>query len=387
MDPLSPECTFTTEYTWCVPTYVVILPKITGGISAICSAYLAKLMISEKKQTPYHRLLLNMSIADIISSTFVHVIGSWMMPRGTAPLSSGNLITCDVQGFFGQILLITMPYLNASLTTYYNLIIRYNWTDGQIAKVEKSLHLIPWALGIVLSVVVLVAKQLVPGTWGCWFGNTQYPPDCDSAETCVRGWNSTYYFWPIFVVILLAPSYVMWSMYLVYSSIRRLEKRMATYASASPDERRNRRNSRKVMEQSILFSSALLLTLLFAEVEILISEFGKPIAIWIHVVLALTFPLQGFYNLLIHLRRGGNSKWKNRGLSKRLSKLLRRDGRDRERDASPQQITAATTPATATCQITEKVSTMSVEKVEVKDPQEETNDNEHTDSFDENPRV
>ena len=118
MDPTSPECTFTTEYTWCVPTYVVILPKITGGISAICSAYLAKLMISEKKQTPYHRLLLNMSIADIISSTFVHVIGSWMMPRGTSPLSSGNLVTCDVQGFFGQILLITMPYLNASLTTY-----------------------------------------------------------------------------------------------------------------------------------------------------------------------------------------------------------------------------------------------------------------------------
>ena len=118
MEPSSPECTYTSEYAWCVPTFVVILPKITGGISVAGSAYLAKLMISEKKKKPYHRLLLNMSIADILSSTLVHVVGSWMMPQGTSPLSRGNLATCDAQGFIVQIILITIPYLNASLSTY-----------------------------------------------------------------------------------------------------------------------------------------------------------------------------------------------------------------------------------------------------------------------------
>lgn len=112
------ECTFTSEYTWCVPTYVVILPKITGMISVISSAILAKLMISSPNKKPYHRLLLNISFADILSSSIVHVAGSWLMPQGTAPLSRGNLATCDAQGFLVQIIIVVIPYLNASLSTY-----------------------------------------------------------------------------------------------------------------------------------------------------------------------------------------------------------------------------------------------------------------------------
>jgi len=293
MDPSASDCTFTSEYAWCVPAYVVIIPKITGAISLICSAYLAKLMISEEKKKPYHRLLLNISIADVLSSSVVHIIGSWMMPAGTAPLSRGNLDTCDAQGFVVQIILITIPYLNASLSTYYNLIIRYNWSDSQIAKVEKNLHIIPWLLGVLFSIIVLVAKQIVPGTWGCWFGNTQYPPDCDSVETCVRGWNSSYYFWPIFVIILLGPLYVAGSMYLVYSSTRKMERLMTRY-SVNASQNSSQR-SRKVMEQSLLFSAALLITLAFPLVEIVIAELGKPIPIWIHVLFALTNPLQGMF--------------------------------------------------------------------------------------------
>lgn len=193
------------------------------------------------------------------------------------------------------------------------MIIRYNWSDGQIAKIEKSLHLIPWLLGVLLSVVALVTKQIVPGTWGCWFGNTQYPPNCDSAETCVRGWNSSYYFWPIFVIMVMAPIYVAGSMYLVYTTSRRLEERMSQYSYT--DSQRNERRSRKVMVQSLLFSSALLLTLVFPLVEIVINELGKPIPIWIHVLFTLTNPLQGFYNLLIHLRQRREPKEK--GASRR----------------------------------------------------------------------
>lgn len=50
----------------------------------------------------------------------------------------------------------------------------------------------------------------------------------------------------------------------------------------------------------------------------------------------------------------------------------------KKQDTSPQQVTAATTTAMTTC-ATERASTL---PVEVKDPQEESNDNEHTVSFD-----
>ena len=118
-------------------------------------------------------------------------------------------------------------------------------------------------------------------------------------------------------------------MYLVYSSTRKMERRMTRY-SVNASQNSSQR-SRKVMEQSLLFSAALLITLAFQLVEIVIAELGKPIPIWIHVLFALTNPLQGmfvsqcgvacqlcslpriftwtscwsgFYNLLIHLRRG-----------------------------------------------------------------------------------
>ena len=103
-----------------------------------------------------------------------------------------------------QALSVAGPLCNASLSTYYNLIIKYGWSDHKLKRIEKWLHIVPATLG---SLIAIVTRVYVPGTWGCWFGNTQYPMGCDSAETCERGWNSNYYFWPIFFLLWAAPCF------------------------------------------------------------------------------------------------------------------------------------------------------------------------------------
>ena len=184
--------------TWCNPLYVVIIPKVIALLSILSSTYIIKTILYDtpkNKRNAYHRIMIHMSILDILFSGLIHFIGSWAMPTGTAPLSSGNLKTCDAQGYLSLALSIACPMCNASLSTYYNLIIKYGWHDNKINKIEKWLHIIPSTVGFVIAIVPLVAKLYVPGMWGCWFGNTQYPLGCDSDETCVRGWNSQYYFW------------------------------------------------------------------------------------------------------------------------------------------------------------------------------------------------
>jgi len=222
--------------TWCVPLWLIIIPKVVASLSIVSSSYIIKNVVCDvekNKRNAYHRIMVNMSVLDIIFSIVPHFIGSWAMPVGTAPLSAGNLSTCDAQGYVATALSLAGPLCNASLSTYYNLIIKYGWSDHKLKRIEKWLHIVPATLGSLICIVPLVAKLYVPGTWGCWFGNTQYPMGCDSAETCERGWNSNYYFWPIFLLLWAAPCYVAGSMYLIYRHVRSLEQRLIRYNSVA----------------------------------------------------------------------------------------------------------------------------------------------------------
>mmetsp|Transcript_1565 Transcript_1565/g.3482 ORF Transcript_1565/g.3482 Transcript_1565/m.3482 type:complete len:90 (+) Transcript_1565:228-497(+) len=83
---------------WCVPEWLVIFPKVVGGISLLCSTYLIRLVFvttttttnnnnssslsssqnqTKKPRNTYHRIMINISVLDILYSTWAHIIGSW----------------------------------------------------------------------------------------------------------------------------------------------------------------------------------------------------------------------------------------------------------------------------------------------------------------------
>jgi len=164
---------------------VAIAPKITAFASILGSSTAAFLVWKrDTNKTTYHRLVLGMSIVDLIASiawffttwrkcrgfaslysiyhywiaailltlpfSSIHFVFISAIPRGTPGVygAVGNQQTCSAQAFFAQFSLSTVMY-NASLAVYYVLVIVKKKSDNQIARIEPWLHAnaIAWGLG------------------------------------------------------------------------------------------------------------------------------------------------------------------------------------------------------------------------------------------------
>jgi len=120
------------------------------------------------------------------------------MPRGTPFVfgARGSTQTCTAQGFFAQIGVSSVMY-NASLSTYYLLVIRYGWPESRIVKVEPLLHAIPLIFGFATMIAGLFLQLFNYGVWDCWIA--PYPLGCEESwrnggkTTCERGDNASLY--------------------------------------------------------------------------------------------------------------------------------------------------------------------------------------------------
>lgn len=100
---------------------------ICGGWAKICRVH--------------SRILLIMSIIDVLSS-FAFGLGSLPTPRDvTCAYGYGNYSTCTAQGFFIQ-LALSVPAYNAMMAIYFLAMIRYNMNETCLRKAEPYLHAI-----------------------------------------------------------------------------------------------------------------------------------------------------------------------------------------------------------------------------------------------------
>lgn len=304
----------------------------------------------------YHRLLLSMSIFDILSSCALFM-STWPIPADTPSKivygAVGNQATCSAQGFFVQFSMGTVLY-NATLSIFYLLSIRLRWSPQRVAqKAEPWLHAVPvlFALGTATAGVPLglynyarfmcyiVAKPFkCQETWK--FGD-------DPEKPCQRGDNATVYNWAFNILpkaaVLIVVTLIMW---LCHRHVLRLERRITKGPSSdysvnrrsSQSSRRSReydededgddddkRNiedefrddeaarpagtgkkgasmSKRIARQSFLYVGALYLTLLPGIVNRLTELIaGKRFAA-VAMTIALLMPAQGFWNCFIYFR-------------------------------------------------------------------------------------
>jgi hypothetical protein len=149
---------------------ISIVQRIMGTISVIGSGYVIQdvLRNPEKRRTStFHRLMVGLSTADIISSFFSHVLSTSPMPKGYHVLAIGSVATCDIQGFVGMLGCLVTALYNCSLTTYYLVQVRYNWVDRRIKALEKWLHLVPWSVGLVVAIIPLLLQGYGPYGTSC----------------------------------------------------------------------------------------------------------------------------------------------------------------------------------------------------------------------------
>jgi len=201
---------------------LAIVPKVSSVFSLFGSMWIIIEVLTgvhngavPNRTHPYHRLLLAMSIYDVLESVW-NFASTWPIPKGTAGVygASGNRYLCTAQGFF-LCLSVSVPIYNAFLSLYYVLVVNYSMTEKSITrKVEPWMHGIAFAWGFGTAIVSATMGLMNNANLWCWIA--PFPAGCDQswkvgkeAATCTRGDNSDlfrwgFYFAPLWLCILFA---------------------------------------------------------------------------------------------------------------------------------------------------------------------------------------
>jgi len=157
---------------------------------------------------------------------------------------SGNIHTCNAQGFIIQFGNISNVLYMVALQIQYVLTIKYGWNDTKMKKLEGALLGVPPAFGSGTAITALVLDLYNPADWDCWIA--PYPGDCTSTfeinkgnsdleETdCIRGNNASIYQWAFFFAPLwTAIVFCIGVMAVVVKSVKKVEERTARAALKS----------------------------------------------------------------------------------------------------------------------------------------------------------
>jgi hypothetical protein len=100
---------------------ISILQRSMGVLSMIGSIYVIQNVLSNehKRDHTFHRLMVGLSISDVLYSFFAFVLSTSPMPKGSQVLSVGSVATCDIAGFINMLCALLTCLYTCSLTTYY----------------------------------------------------------------------------------------------------------------------------------------------------------------------------------------------------------------------------------------------------------------------------
>ena len=205
-------------------------------LSLIGSGIIVCLILKRKKfkGSTYHRLLLSLSVSDILSSL------GWLMapvfvPSETSPryLAIGNTTTCTVVGWliqYGS----AVSFSNAALSVFYLATIKFGVRGSALIWRERVLIGFSHTFGVLSSTAPIPFKlynELDIGP-GCWLSSfpigCETNPDMECRETSpVLYWGYTIGAFPILssLVVVIVCNYI------VYQTAKRLEVTNRRYST------------------------------------------------------------------------------------------------------------------------------------------------------------
>ena len=172
-------------------TYGIVIPAITASVSAISSTLIIVMIIfrtSKKLKSTYHRLMVGISLSDIMSSTAI-AFNFLPWPKDVInyydnmtacrlirlPLY-GNTASCAAQGFFIMFGSTAAMWFNLSICLYYSLnlgkMMRYE--EMRRNGIELALLVVPFIVSSVISFVALFLKMFNPTLGSPWCTFSKY---------------------------------------------------------------------------------------------------------------------------------------------------------------------------------------------------------------------
>lgn len=306
-------------------TEATIITCTAGALSTL-SSLLIVLIILRSKETSfssYHRVMLFMSISDIIASAPI-TLATLPIPSDTlypfSTLTLGNKNTCSAQAFtivFGQVCAVLS---NVILNLYYLFKIRYNKSDDFIRKkLEPIGFTLAVAIGLLVVFTALAYDMLNPvPDWPLCYTGSAYPWNClgnDEVECIAGNISLTEYtvfislFFGlmgfVFITVLISLILVVLS---VFKTKKALNKIQTDKASDGLDETMEIEqtgigNTHSVLKVALMYIGAFILTYGWAVLSVAIGSFNQLGAIryFLDRAKLLFNPAQGFFNLLIFL--------------------------------------------------------------------------------------
>lgn len=329
-----------------------VVPKFSGAISVTFSTLIlfSVLRSQGKRRGCYHRLLAAASMVDILHSSSLS-LSTWPVPRDSGVLwAVGTTHTCTAQGMFLQFGLTSVLY-HAALSLYYVCIIRFNWKDAQIKRIEPFLSGVPFTIGAGTALAGLPLKLYNNSNLWCWIA--PLPSTCRRAD-CVRGANADFYryaffYGPLWLMMIL----VMTNLVVIFTHVRKIEQaanshRFSSHAiksslagiqEESREEEKEETNniqdtfqspqdgtagktppkircqgrtsrsirapssarSRKVANQCLFYAAAFIVNWLPVSILRSFQAAGRPVPYWLVILTAIFSPLQGCSNALVYL--------------------------------------------------------------------------------------
>lgn len=246
----------------------------------------------KRRMHTYHRLLLAMSVADILNSAWL-MLGPLPNIRETGILfASGNTATCAAAGFFFH-LGFSVMYYNISLMLYYVMVIRFGIKQQVISRIEPFMHIISIGKPLVEGIIGLSYDAFNPWAYtGCYFAI--YPPFCDKGDgkPCTRGrlarlFNLIFTLGP--QIAFVATFYV--CVAFICSSVNKQARRASRIAINDGPVLRKR----AVVTQSILYSLVFVNTHIWFFIAALIGLFAEKVVSLNRVLYKLVVLASIFY--------------------------------------------------------------------------------------------
>lgn len=139
---------------------LAILPIPSATFSILGSSIIIYMAIQSRKEkpwTPYNRLLLVMSVCDIISSATLGA-ASFLYPKETSSRiwAMGNGASCSAIGFLNQFSYSGVLY-NSMLSFYFLLTARFGFRNLRIAqRIEPMMHTLSLGYPTITAIIGLL---------------------------------------------------------------------------------------------------------------------------------------------------------------------------------------------------------------------------------------
>lgn len=266
--------------------------RVSGSLSILGSFSIIYMVISDRTRKlylPFHRLMLSMSVFDILHSIAIVISTAAHPQESTSFGGKGNMHTCATQGFF-IVLGLAVPLYNSCLNIFFVLTIRYNISRKHFTKFEPALHAIAILVPLSMAIIFTASGHMVPDTSVC-HPTGKFPI-----------WTGLSVLMFCFIICITSMICICWT---VISQAKKMEK-YSSYQKSRNTSTRSRVNDdkKRTIKQAVLYTLSFILTYAFPILVIFYQAEKNGVPPTLKVLLNIFYPLQGFWNFIFYIRPG-----------------------------------------------------------------------------------